>query len=600
MRIMRVATTERRGGHRLLRHTEPAGYKSTEPWEGPILMARMTGAQMVLESLQREGVDTIFGYPGGVVLPLYDTLPQFPGIKHILVRHEQGAAHMADGYARAKGQMGVCLATSGPGATNLVTGICTSWMDSTPVLALTGNVARTLLGKDGFQEADITGITQPITKHNFLVMQAENIPMAMREAAHICRTGRPGPVLVDIPKDVFQETAEFDWPEQIHLRGYKPTTEGHSGMIRKAAELIDQAKRPIIIAGHGIIWSDAHRELVELAEKAGIPVITTFLGIGGFPESHELSYGWLGMHGMFYANHAADTADVVIGVGMRFDDRAMGRFSGFNPTAKIIHIDIDPAEIGKNFSTMVPIVGDAKNVLKAVAERVRQQTRPEWIRWIDQKREDHPSLHIRESRRMLPQYVVRTLYEETQGNATIVTGVGQHQMWAGQHYWYNRPRQLISSGGLGTMGFELPAAIGAQVALPGQEIWAICGDAGFQMTMQELAVCVDEQLPVKIAIFNNGYLGMVRQWQQLFYDKNFVSVAISQPDFCKIAEAYGIKAIRVETKAEVPLAIREARAHKGPVLLDFQIDQEENVWPMVPAGASLAETIEAPAEELVR
>ena len=561
-------------------------------------MARMTGAQMVLESLGREGVDTIFGYPGGVVLPLYDTLPQFPNIKHILVRHEQGAAHMADGYARASGRMGVCLGTSGPGATNLVTGICTSWMDSTPVMALTGNVARTLLGKDGFQEADITGITQPITKHNYLVMQAENIPMAMREAAHICRTGRPGPVLVDIPKDVFQETAEFDWPEHINLRGYKPTTEGHPGMVRRAAELIDQAKRPIIIAGHGIIWSGAHQELLELAEKAGIPVITTFLGIGGFPESHVLSYGWLGMHGMFYANHAADTADVIIGVGMRFDDRAMGRFKDFNPTAKIVHIDIDPAEIGKNFNTLVPIVGDAKNVLKAISERVREQTRPEWIRWIDQKREDHPSLHIRESRRMLPQYVVRTLYEETQGNATIVTGVGQHQMWAGQHYWYNRPRQLISSGGLGTMGFELPAAIGAQVALPGQEVWSICGDGGFQMTMQELAVLVDEQLPVKIAIFNNGYLGMVRQWQQLFYDKNFVSVAMTQPDFCKIAEAYGIKAMRVETKAEVPLAIREARAHRGPVLIDFQIDQEENVWPMVPAGASLAETIEAPADEL--
>ena len=563
-------------------------------------MVRMTGAQMVLESLQREGVDTIFGYPGGVVLPLYDTLPQFPGIRHILVRHEQGAAHMADGYARASGRMGVCLGTSGPGATNLVTGICTSWMDSTPVLALTGNVARTLLGKDGFQEADITGITQPITKHNYLVMQAESIPMAMREAAHICRTGRPGPVLVDIPKDVFQEQAEFEWPEQINLRGYKPTIEGHPGMIRKAAELIDQAKKPIIISGHGVIWSDAHRELIELAEKAGIPVITTFLGIGGFPESHELSYGWLGMHGMFYANHAADQADVVIGVGMRFDDRAMGRFKDFNPTAKIIHIDIDPAEIGKNFATLVPIVGDAKHVLKSVTEKVRQQTRPEWIRWIDQKREDHPSLHIRESRRMLPQYVVRTMYEETQGNATIVTGVGQHQMWAGQHYWYNRPRQLISSGGLGTMGFELPAAIGAQVACPDQETWAVCGDGGFQMTMQELAVCVDEQLPVKIAIFNNGYLGMVRQWQQLFYDKNFVSVAMTQPDFCKIADAYGIKAIRVETKAEVPLAIREARAHKGPVLLDFQIDQEENVWPMVPAGASLAETIEMPAEEFLR
>ena len=563
-------------------------------------MARMTGAQMTLDSLQREGVDTIFGYPGGVVLPLYDTLPQFPGIRHVLCRHEQGAAHMADGYARASGRMGVCLGTSGPGATNLVTGICTSWMDSTPVFALTGNVARTLLGKDGFQEADITGITQPITKHNYLVMNAREIPLTIREAVHIATTGRPGPVLVDIPKDVFQETDEFDWPEQVRLRGYKPTVEGHAGMIKRAAELIDQAKRPIVIAGHGVIWADAHRELIEFAEKAGVPVITTFLGIGAFPESHPLSYGWLGMHGMYYANMAADGADVVIGIGMRFDDRAMGRFKDFNPTAKIVHIDIDPAEIGKNFPTAVPIVGSAKNVLPKLTDQVRQQPRKEWVRWIDQVREEHPSRDVRESRHMLPQYVIRTLYDETSGDATIVTGVGQHQMWAGQHYFYKRPRQLITSGGLGTMGFELPAAIGAQIAVPGQETWAICGDGSFQMTLQEMAVLVDEQLPIKMAIFNNGYLGMIRQWQQLFYDQNYSSCGISQPDFCKLADAYGIRAIRVETKAEVPLAIREARAHKGPILLDFQIDQEENVWPMVPAGAALSETIEAPEAELAR
>ncbi|MFN0145500.1 MAG: biosynthetic-type acetolactate synthase large subunit [Dehalococcoidia bacterium] len=563
-------------------------------------MPRMTGAQITLETLQREGMDTIFGYPGGVVLPLYDTLPQFPGIRHILCRHEQGAAHMADGYARASGRMGVCLGTSGPGATNLVTGICTSWMDSTPVFALTGNVSRTLLGRDGFQEADITGITHSITKHNYLVMNASEIALSIREAAHICRTGRPGPVLVDIPKDVFQEETEFDWPETVSLRGYKPTTEGHAGMIRRAAELIDQAKKPIIIAGHGISWGDAQSELVELAEKAGIPVITTFLGLGGFPESHVLSYGFLGMHGMFYANMAADAADLVIGIGMRFDDRAMGRFKDFNPGVKIVHIDIDPAEIGKNFKTAVPIVGDVKRVLPKLTAEVKQQSHIEWIRWIDQVREDHPSLHIRESRRMLPQYVVRSLYEETQGNATIVTGVGQHQMWAGQHYFYNRTRQLISSGGLGTMGFELPAAIGAQVALPDAETWAICGDGSFQMTLQEMAVLVDEQLPVKMAIFNNGYLGMIRQWQELFYGKNYSSSGISQPDFCKLADAYGIRAIRVEHKGEVQSAIREARAYKGPILLDFQIDQEENVWPMVPAGAALSETIEAPEAELAR
>ncbi len=563
-------------------------------------MVRMTGAQILLECLRREGIDTIFGYPGGVVLPLYDTLPQFPELRHILVRHEQGAAHMADGYARASGRIGVCLATSGPGATNLVTGICTAWMDSTPMLVLTGNVARTLLGKDGFQEADITGITHSITKHNYLVMKAEDIALAVREAVHIATTGRPGPVLVDIPKDVFQEEAEFEWPEQINLRGYKPNTEGHPGMIRRAAELIDQAKRPIIISGHGVIWGDAHNELVELAEKAQVPVITTFLGIGGFPESHVLSYGWLGMHGMFYANRAADNADLVIGIGMRFDDRAMGRFSGFNPGVKIIHIDIDPAEIGKNFPTTVPIVGDAKNVLPRLMEQVHPQSRSEWIKWIDNERELHPSLHIRETRRLLPQYVVRSIYEETGGNATIVTGVGQHQMFAGQHYFYERPRQLISSGGLGTMGFELPGAIGAQVATPDAEVWAICGDGSFQMTLHELAVLVDERLPVKMAIFNNGYLGMVRQWQELFYDRNFVSVAVTQPDFVKLADAYGIRALRVNTKAEVHDAIRTAREYDGPFLIDFQIDQEENVWPMVPAGASLSETIEAPEEELAR
>lgn len=562
-------------------------------------MARLSGAEILLECLQREGVEVIFGYPGGVVLPLYDALPRYK-IRHVLVRHEQGAAHMADGYARASGRMGVCLATSGPGATNLVTGIATAFMDSTPVLAITGNVARTLLGRDGFQEADITGITMPITKHNYLVMRASDLALTVREAVHICTTGRPGPVLIDIPKDVFQEEAEFEWPEELRLRGYKPTYEGHAGMIRRAAQVINEAKRPIIIAGHGVIWGDASKELIELAEKAQIPVITTFLGIGAFPEEHPLSYGWLGMHGMYYANMAADNADVVIGIGMRFDDRAMGRFKDFNPGAKIIHIDIDPAEIGKNFATAVPIVGHVKNVLPRLTALVKEATHAEWIAWIDRVREEHPSLEIRETRRLIPQYVVRTLYEETNGEATIVTGVGQHQMWAGQHYFYRRPRQLISSGGLGTMGFELPGAIGAQIARPDAEVWAICGDGGFQMTMQELAVVVDEQLPIKIAIFNNGYLGMVRQWQQLFYNKNFMAVAMTQPDFLKIADAYGIPGIRVETKAEVREAIQAARRYPGPFLIDFMIDQEENVWPMVPAGAALKETIEAPAEELVR
>ena len=563
-------------------------------------MVRMTGSQILLECLQREGADTIFGYPGGVVLPLYDTLPQFPAIRHVLVRHEQGAAHMADGFARASGRTGVCLATSGPGATNLVTGIATSFLDSTPMVAITGNVARTLLGKDGFQEADITGITQPITKHNYLVMRAENIAMAVREAFHIARTGRPGPVHVDIPKDVFQEEAEFEWPEELSLRGYRPTTKGHAGMIRRAAEAINAAERPIVIAGHGVVWGEATDALVALAEKANIPVITTFLGIGGFPETHPLSYGFLGMHGMYHANMAADEADVVVGIGMRFDDRAMGRFSDFNPGATIVHIDIDPAEIGKNLPTAVPVVGDVRRVLPDLTERLEARDRSPWLRWIDGVREEHPSLEIRETRRLIPQQIIRALYEETEGRAVLATGVGQHQMWAGQHYFYDSPRKLISSGGLGTMGFELPAAIGAQIAVPGAEVWAICGDAGFQMTMQELAVCVDERLPVRIAVMNNGYLGMVRQWQELFYDENFVSVAVTQPDFRALAAAYGIPALRVETRAEVLPAIREARATDGPILIDFHVDQEENVWPMVPAGASLAETIEAPAKELAR
>jgi len=563
-------------------------------------MVRMTGSQILLECLQREGVSTIFGYPGGVVLPLYDTLPQFPAIQHVLVRHEQGAAHMADGYARASGEVGVCLATSGPGATNLVTGIATSFLDSTPMVAITGNVARTLLGKDGFQEADITGITQPITKHNYLVMRAENIAMTVREAFHIAKTGRPGPVHIDIPKDVFQEEAEFEWPEEINLRGYRPTNKGHSGMIRRAAEAINKAERPIIISGHGIIWGDASNELVELSEKANIPVITTFLGIGGFPETHELSYGFLGMHGMYHANMAADEADVVIGIGMRFDDRAMGRFNDFNPDATIVHIDIDPAEIGKNLPTAIPVVGHVKRVLPELTERIERSDRSAWLGWIDRVEEEHPSLEIRETRRLIPQEIVRTLYEETNGGATLVTGVGQHQMWAGQHYFYDSPRKLVSSGGLGTMGFELPAAIGAQMGKPDSEVWAICGDAGFQMTLQELAVCVDERLPIKIAIMNNGYLGMVRQWQELFYDENFVSVAVTQPDFCKLAEAYGIRALRVESKGDVLPAIQEARNYDGPILIDFHVDQDENVWPMVPAGAALSETIEMPEKELVR
>jgi acetolactate synthase I/II/III large subunit len=467
------------------------------------------------------------------------------------------------------------------------------------MVVLTGNVARDLLGRDGFQEADITGITLPITKHNYLVMEAKDIAATVREAFHIASTGRPGPVLVDIPKDVFIEEAEFHWPEHVALRGYKPTVEGHPGQIKKAAKLVDAAQRPIILAGHGVIASGGALELKAFAEKAGIPVVTTFLGIGSFPQDHALSYSWMGMHGAFYANHAANDADVVLGIGMRFDDRAMGRFRDFNPNAQIIHIDIDPAEIGKNFKTAVPIVGDVKHVLTDLIDEVKPNSHVEWIRWLDEMRRDHPSFIMPETDEIAVQYVIEQIDEATHGDAVIVTGVGQHQMWVGQHYTFRFPRQLITSGGLGTMGFEVPAALGAQMARPDKVVWSICGDGGFQMTSQELATIVDQRAPVKLAIMNNGFLGMIRQWQDLFYDHNYVSsdtrTELCQPDFVKLADAYGIKALRVSEKGNVRAAIDEAMAHPGPVLLEFMVEQEGNVWPMVPAGASLAETIDHPA-----
>ena len=565
---------------------------------------RKNGAQILLECLVREGVEIMYGYPGGVVLPLYDKFPEYPQIKHVLVRHEQGAAHMADGYARASGKVGVCLGTSGPGATNLVTGICTAMMDSIPMVVLTGNVARNLLGRDGFQEADITGITMPITKHNYLVMKAAEIAVAVREAFHIARTGRPGPVHVDIPKDVFLEETEFHWPEKVSMRGYKPTYQGHMGQIKRAAKLIDESQQPVILAGQGVIWSGAEKELLAFAEKAQIPVMTTFLGLGAFPEDHVLSLGFMGMHGAYHCNIAADKADVVMGIGMRFDDRAMGRFSDFNPTARVIHIDIDPAEIGKNIKTEVPIVGDARQVLEALIPQVKQNTHLEWLQWIDDLRREHPSFELPETDELSAQYVIREIHEACRGEAIVVTGVGQHQMWAGQHWTYRRPRQLISSGGLGTMGFEVPAALGAQMACPDQLVWTLCGDGGFQMNMQELATIVDQRAPVKMAILNNRYLGMIRQWQELFYENNLVAADlardVTQPDFLKIAEAYGIKGMRVTEKSQVRAAIDEANAHPGPVLLDFRVILEENVWPMVPAGASLGETLEDPKKVAAR
>jgi len=556
---------------------------------------QMSGADIVLESLKKLGIDTVFGYPGGVVLPLYDRLPYHPEVRHILVRHEQAGGHAADGYARASGKLGCALATSGPGATNLVTAIANAQMDSVPTLFITGNVARSLLGRDGFQEADITGITTPIVKHNYLVMRVEDLAYTFAEAAYIATTGRPGPVHIDIPKDVFTDLAEFEWPERVSIRGYNPSPRVDDAQVRTAAEIIDAAERPIIIAGHGVILSRAHEELRALAEKTGIPVLNTLLGLGSIPRDHALSYGMLGMHGSYEANHAASNADVVIGIGNRMDDRALGRFADFNPTAKIVHIDIDAAEHGKNITTHAPILGDAKHALTALIPAVSQNTHTEWLRWIDDTRAEHAhSMAIPSGPALSVQHICSRISEVNGDDVVIVTDVGQHQMWAAQHVKFTFPHQLITSGGLGTMGFAAPAAMGAQVACPDKPVWAIAGDGGFQMTMQELSTMVDEHLPVKIAIMNNGYLGMVRQWQELFYKDNYVSVEISQPDFVKIAEAYGILGFRVTDRDQVEEAIRRANAHPGPVLIDFRVEAEDNVWPMVPAGASLRETVEAP------
>lgn len=560
---------------------------------------KKTGAQILCEGLVREGVEVIFGFPGGAVLPLYDTFPQYPQLRHILVRHEQGAAHAADGYARATGRAGVCLATSGPGATNLVTGIANACLDSSPVVAITGQVATPFIGKDAFQEIDITGITLPITKHNYLVLDVKDLARVVKEAFHIAQTGRPGPVLIDIPRDILQQEIAFAYPENVDLLGYKPKFFGHPAQIKKAAEAINSAERPIIIAGRGVIISGAFAELRELAEKAQIPVVTTFLGIGCFPETHVLSFGWLGMHGMAYANKAVHNSDVIVAIGMRFDDRATGIVSAFAPQARIIHIDIDPAEIGKNVRVDVPIVGDVKNVLEALNQQIVPREHMEWFNQLDKWRQEHPALVIRDSEAVLPQYVIRQIYEVTKGDATIVTGVGQNQMWAGQFFFYDKPNSLISSGGLGTMGFELPAAIGAKVGRPRETVWCIAGDGGFQMTMQELATIVQENLAIKIAIINNGYLGMVRQWQQLFYGHRYVHTQLWGPDFVKIAEAYGIPALRVKDKVEVTPSIEKAMEHDGPFLIDFVVEPEENVLPIVPPGASLVQAIEMPKPEKV-
>jgi acetolactate synthase-1/2/3 large subunit len=561
----------------------------------------LTGAEIVCKSLLKEGVEIIFGLPGGAVLPLYGALGKYPQLRHILVRHEQAAAMAADGYARVTGKVGVCTATSGPGATNLATGIAAAQMDSVPMVIITGQVPRAAIGRDAFQETDVTGLTLPITKHNYLVMDVADIAPAIKEAFHIARTGRPGPVLVDIPKDVLQgERTEFVWPDQVNLPGYNPPGEADPNQIARAARLINQAQRPVILAGHGVIISRAFEELRELAEKAQIPVITTLLGISSFPTEHILYVGMPGMHGMAYASLAIDRADLLVSLGMRFDDRVTGRLSDFAPNAKVVHFDIDASEFSKNVKVDVPVLADLKLALRQLNPLVDQQVRVDWLRQIDTLRLEHPSLHIREAKEILPQYVIHQLSEVTRGEALVVTGVGQHQMWAAQHYRFKEANTWVTSGGLGTMGFEVPAALGAKLGRPDKTVWSVAGDGGFQMTMCDLATAVENNIDVKFAILNNSTLGMVRQLQDLFYGGEFTATLYSgNPDFIKIAEAYGITGIRVSDKAQVAAAIQQAMDTPGPVIVEFIVKQDEHVFPMIPAGESVNEMMEQPTPEKI-
>ncbi|MBO8129138.1 MAG: biosynthetic-type acetolactate synthase large subunit [Peptococcaceae bacterium] len=545
----------------------------------------LTGGQILIECLKEEGVDTIFGYPGGAVLPIYDALYD-ADIRHILTRHEQGAAHAADGYARATGRVGVCLATSGPGATNLVTGIANAYMDSVPLVALTGQVPTGLLGKDSFQEADITGITMPITKHNYLVKDVADLPQIIKNAFHIAQTGRPGPVLIDLPRDVTASQAEYRKAKAPNLRSYKPVMAGARSQILKAVKLIAKAQRPVIYAGGGVVNSGGHEELRQLAEMLMAPVTTTLMGLGAFPGDHPLSLGMLGMHGARYANYAVYESDLLIAVGVRFDDRVTGKIESFAPEAKIIHIDIDAAEIGKNVPVDVPITGDVKTVLKQILKELKAHPNEAWKEKIEVWKKEYP-LEYDTNNGLRPQAVIREIYHATKGKARVTTEVGQNQMWAAQYYTVTRPRSFITSGGLGTMGFGFPAAIGVQVGCPDEVVFDIAGDGSIQMNIQELATAVTYELPVNVAILNNGYLGMVRQWQELFYNRRYSYTELHNPDFVKIAEAYGAEGIRVENKADIRPALDQAIASSKPVLIDFIIEREENVMPMVPPGEAI-------------
>jgi acetolactate synthase-1/2/3 large subunit len=557
---------------------------------------KLKGSEIVCESLLREGVDVVFGYPGGAILPFYDALWSYPQLRHILVRHEQAAAHAADGYSRVTGKVGVCVATSGPGATNLVTGIMGAKADSVPMVAITGQVARTSLGSEAFQECDICSIAASTTKKTYMVMSAADLADTVREAFYIAQEGRPGPVLIDIPRDVQLELAEAEFPE-VTAPETPEVSEEAMERLKEAARLINEAERPLIISGHGVMTSGATKELLSLAERSDIPVITTLLGLGSFPGGHPLSMGMLGMHGMYWSNLSVDQADLIVGVGMRFDDRVTGKVDTFAPHARIIHMDIDATQIGRNVPVEVPVVGDAKALLHQLAPMVTNTPRPEWMQFIENLKQDHPSLSIPPSDVLQAQQVLSALdivFQEDP-ETTVVTGVGQHQMWAAQFLSFNHENTFISSGGLGAMGFEIPAALGAQVGKPNAPVWSVAGDGGFQMTNQELMTLAEEKLPVKIALINNGYLGMVRQWQEMYFENHLKAVPIRGPDFVMLAESYGVSAVRVTEQEDVLPALRQAQAHDGPFLIEFVVDSNTNVYPMVPPGGSLADTIEDPA-----
>jgi acetolactate synthase-1/2/3 large subunit len=558
-----------------------------------------TGAQILWECLEQQGVTTVFGFPGGAVLPIYDAL-KHSSIHHVLVRHEQGATHAADGYARASGRVGVAIATSGPGATNMVTGIATAMLDSSPIVCITGQVVSKLIGSDAFQEADITGVTLPITKHNYLVTRADDIARTISEAFYVASSGRPGPVLVDITKDAQQATCEFDGKlVKPRLPGYRPDLSPTPEEYRQALDLINSAKRPVILAGNGIILSGATQEVRTFAERGHIPVGLTLLGLGGFPASHPLSLGMMGMHGEAWLNKTIQEADLLFALGMRFDDRVTGNLKTYAPNAKKIHVEIDRSEINKNVKVDVALVGDLRAIMRELLPKVESQERSEWLAHIDQLKGDSAVRDIQnlpDEGHLYAAHVIDDLWHETRGNNTIVvTDVGQHQMWEAQYYKHEKPRTLITSGGLGTMGFSLPASIGVKVACPEAEVWVVVGDGGFQMTMAEMATIVQEKLKINIAIIENGFLGMVRQWQEFFYDRNYQATPLLCPNFVKLGEAYGIRSLAVTQRSQVAPAVEAARKHDGPMLIDFKVEQEDAVYPMVATGAALHEMIRRPS-----